>query len=495
MSASPASSRRARGQVDPDPACWSVPATASSAPWARCVAGAVLQAKGFPYTLMDLLGDRGAGAHVPAGLLRHAAPALGHVSPLPRAVRLPRRAGHLHLRRHLERQSDRAASASRVCSARTSAPSSAAACLPATLITLVPVAAILVASIRLHFLDVLLHLRYRGPNTMPCDARLLQGRGDGLVPARLDHHCLRTARGAAGEGLAPGWPCRMGQPLLNWLPGMCVSADRGHHRHHAWHRPRHQPANWRAPGATVVMLCRDVPARGRTCEGDHARSAGRRRRGRALRPGRASERARAAPRRCTAAYPRHRSADQQRRHGELAHRMSVDGFELTFATNHLGPFLLTPAAAASAGADGPHRQRRLARPLPRPHGPRGHRPIRAPATAAPRPMRARSSPMCWIPSRWPGGWPAAASPSTACTPGWSRPTCCPVAAAGEAAHEPGHSMSSAARVPRCSWPSRPRSQARAVVYFDEHQVPQAAAALARTICSCRSLCGSSGRAG
>ena len=31
------------------------------------------------------------------------------------------------------------------------------------LITLVPVAAILVASIRLHFLDVLLHLRYRGP--------------------------------------------------------------------------------------------------------------------------------------------------------------------------------------------------------------------------------------------------------------------------------------------------------------------------------------------
>ncbi len=43
------------------------------------------------------------------------------------------------------------------------------------LVTLVPVAAILVASIRLHFLDVLLHLRYRGPNVIPCDAAFRKG--------------------------------------------------------------------------------------------------------------------------------------------------------------------------------------------------------------------------------------------------------------------------------------------------------------------------------
>ena len=36
--------------------------------------------------------------------------------------------------------------------------------------TLVPVAAILVASIRLHFLDVLLHLGRRGAHEMPCAA-------------------------------------------------------------------------------------------------------------------------------------------------------------------------------------------------------------------------------------------------------------------------------------------------------------------------------------
>jgi phosphatidylserine decarboxylase len=43
------------------------------------------------------------------------------------------------------------------------------------IITLVPVAAILVASIRLHFLNVLLHLKYRGPNVIECDARFRKG--------------------------------------------------------------------------------------------------------------------------------------------------------------------------------------------------------------------------------------------------------------------------------------------------------------------------------
>jgi phosphatidylserine decarboxylase len=42
-------------------------------------------------------------------------------------------------------------------------------------IALVPVAAILVASIRLHFLDVLLRLRWRGPNEMPCNAAMRKG--------------------------------------------------------------------------------------------------------------------------------------------------------------------------------------------------------------------------------------------------------------------------------------------------------------------------------
>jgi len=43
------------------------------------------------------------------------------------------------------------------------------------IVTLVPVAAVLVASIRLHFLDVLLSLKYRGPNVFTCDAAFRKG--------------------------------------------------------------------------------------------------------------------------------------------------------------------------------------------------------------------------------------------------------------------------------------------------------------------------------
>jgi phosphatidylserine decarboxylase len=42
-------------------------------------------------------------------------------------------------------------------------------------LTLVPVAAILVASIRLHFLDILLNADTRGPTVFPCDASVHKG--------------------------------------------------------------------------------------------------------------------------------------------------------------------------------------------------------------------------------------------------------------------------------------------------------------------------------
>jgi phosphatidylserine decarboxylase len=42
-------------------------------------------------------------------------------------------------------------------------------------LTLVPVAAILVASIRLHFLDILLNARYQGPTVFPCDLSVRKG--------------------------------------------------------------------------------------------------------------------------------------------------------------------------------------------------------------------------------------------------------------------------------------------------------------------------------
>jgi phosphatidylserine decarboxylase len=81
-------------------------------------------------------------------------------------------------------------------------------------ITLTPVAAILVASVRLHFLDVLLHLKYRGPNVIRCNAAFDKGEELGwfqhgstiIVFAPGDLQLCETVR--EGETI------RMGQPLL-----------------------------------------------------------------------------------------------------------------------------------------------------------------------------------------------------------------------------------------------------------------------------------------
>jgi len=85
-------------------------------------------------------------------------------------------------------------------------------------VTLVPVAAILVAGIRLHFLDVVLDRRHRGAAVMPCHAALRKGEEMGwfqhgstiIVLAPKGFTLCATAR--EGEII------RMGRPLLR-LPG------------------------------------------------------------------------------------------------------------------------------------------------------------------------------------------------------------------------------------------------------------------------------------
>ena len=82
------------------------------------------------------------------------------------------------------------------------------------LLTLVPVAAILVASIRLRFLDVLLHLRYRGPNIIPCDAALHRGEEMGWFEHGSTIIVLAPAGSRLGDGVIQGARVLMGQPLL-----------------------------------------------------------------------------------------------------------------------------------------------------------------------------------------------------------------------------------------------------------------------------------------
>ena len=94
-------------------------------------------------------------------------------------------------------------------------------------VALVPVAAILVASIRLHWLDVLLHLKYPGPNEIACDAAVSKGQELGW----FEHGSTIIVFGPPGfslaEGIAPGARVYMGQALMHLpakLPAHPLSA-------------------------------------------------------------------------------------------------------------------------------------------------------------------------------------------------------------------------------------------------------------------------------
>ena len=80
---------------------------------------------------------------------------------------------------------------------------------------IVPVAAVLVASMRLHAVDVLLNLRYRGPNEIACNAHYAKGQEMGW----FEHGStilMFVPRGYEwADGVTTGTRIRMGQALMN----------------------------------------------------------------------------------------------------------------------------------------------------------------------------------------------------------------------------------------------------------------------------------------
>ena len=90
-------------------------------------------------------------------------------------------------------------------------------------IVLVPVAAILVASIRLHWLDVLLHLGRRGPNEMPCAAALSKGQEMGWFEHGSTLLVFVLPGFELAPGIAPGARLRAGQALMH-LPTTRLSS-------------------------------------------------------------------------------------------------------------------------------------------------------------------------------------------------------------------------------------------------------------------------------
>jgi phosphatidylserine decarboxylase len=81
-------------------------------------------------------------------------------------------------------------------------------------ITLVPVAAILVASLKLHCLDTLLHLKHKGPNRFECRAEYEKGQEMGWFQHGSTIIVFAPKGVALDPGLHAGKVLRMGEPLL-----------------------------------------------------------------------------------------------------------------------------------------------------------------------------------------------------------------------------------------------------------------------------------------
>ncbi len=135
----------------------------------------VLQAKGFPYALQDLLVDPAlieayrCGQYATLRLTssmyhRFHAPCDGTIERVTYISGDTWNVNPIALRRvaRLFCKNERAVIRTRLCGT-------------GHLVTLVPVAAILVASIRLHFLDVVMNMTYRGAAEIDCDAPFRKG--------------------------------------------------------------------------------------------------------------------------------------------------------------------------------------------------------------------------------------------------------------------------------------------------------------------------------
>jgi phosphatidylserine decarboxylase len=81
-------------------------------------------------------------------------------------------------------------------------------------LTLVPVAAILVASIRLHFLDIVLNAGTRGPVVFPCNVEVRKGDELGWFEHGSTIIVLAPENFEFCESVAEGVRIRAGQPLL-----------------------------------------------------------------------------------------------------------------------------------------------------------------------------------------------------------------------------------------------------------------------------------------
>ena len=195
--------------ADPDPAIVVSPSDGIIGAFGSIADTELFQIKGAPYSLLDLLGDPAlVDAHRNGRFLTlRLTSSMYHRFHAPHDCRIEQvsfisgdtwNVNPIALKR-VERlfcKNERAVIRTRLISGE--------------MLTLVPVAAILVASIRLHFLDIVLNAATRGPTDLPLRCQRPQGRRTRLVRAWFDHHCARAGAfrvlrqcGGVRRGLAP----------------------------------------------------------------------------------------------------------------------------------------------------------------------------------------------------------------------------------------------------------------------------------------------------
>jgi phosphatidylserine decarboxylase len=200
--------------IDPDPAVFASPCDAIVGACGPVAGTTVFQAKGFPYELKELFGpsqdtrDFENGQYVTLRLTsamyhRFHAPADGEVQHVTYLSGDTWNVNPIALQRveKLFCRNERAVLRLRLSSGQP--------------VALVPVAAILVASLRLHFVNLLLHLRYRGPNEIACRAACRKGDELGWFQHGSTIIVFTPPGFTLAEGIQPGARIRMGQALMH----------------------------------------------------------------------------------------------------------------------------------------------------------------------------------------------------------------------------------------------------------------------------------------
>jgi phosphatidylserine decarboxylase len=200
--------------IDVDPAVLVSPCDAIVGASGAIAGTALLQIKGFPYTLQELLGGAGLvdahrdGRYVTLRLTssmyhRFHAPHDCRVEQLTYISGDTWNVNPIALKRieKLFCKNERAVLRTRLAAG-------------GHLVTLVPVAAVLVASIWLRFLDAPLDLSHRGPNVIACDARFAKGEEMGWFEHGSTIVLLAPDGFSLCENVREGSVIRMGEPLM-----------------------------------------------------------------------------------------------------------------------------------------------------------------------------------------------------------------------------------------------------------------------------------------